>query len=81
VKPGSRKESLRFENDVIVIQVREPAVDGKANDGLVSYLSVTLGIRKSEILIKSGHSARFKRIELPDGAAQKLLEIAKRVSG
>jgi len=78
VKPGSRKETLRIENDVIIIQIKARPVDGKANDALIAYLADILGISKSQIAIKSGHTARLKRIELPDVAAQNLMKLGAR---
>ncbi len=68
VKPGAREtkvESWRDEGTAI-IAVAAPPVDGKANQELLRFLSKQLGIAKSLITIKRGHSGRVKHIELPD---------------
>ena len=76
VRPGSRLESLRLENNMIVVHVKAPATDGKANDALVRYLADRLKVAKSQVVIVSGHTSRFKRIEISEVNANKLMLIA-----
>lgn len=77
VKPGVRKEGVAMENGTLAVRVAAPAVDGKANEALIRLLSEVLAVPKSRIVIRAGHSSRFKRIEMPDDAAKRLLELAK----
>jgi uncharacterized protein YggU (UPF0235/DUF167 family) len=51
---------------VLTVYVRERAVDGAANDGVVAALAAHFGVRKRDVVIVSGHSARLKTIEVPD---------------
>ena len=64
VKPGSRKAPLveELEDGSYLVHVKERAVDGAANQGLVSVLASHFGVSKSAVSIKSGHSARIKRV-------------------
>ncbi len=65
VKPGSRKGPLVEENaDGLTVYVRERAVDGSANDGVVRTLAAHFGVPPRDVEILRGHSARIKRIEV-----------------
>ena len=67
VTPGSRSdEVLGFMDDgeTLRIKLRAPAVDGKANKALVSFLSKRLGVAKSSITILRGEKSRLKRVEI-----------------
>ena len=46
------------------IKLRAPAIDGKANEYLLDYLSRILGIPKSGISLKKGQTSRIKCIEI-----------------
>jgi uncharacterized protein YggU (UPF0235/DUF167 family) len=77
VKPGVRQESMTMENGLIVVRVAAQAVDGKANVALIKLLSSFLDVPKSSIRITAGHASRFKRVELPDDIAKKLMDLVK----
>jgi uncharacterized protein (TIGR00251 family) len=72
VKPGSKKEGIAVVNNEVVVRVHAPAVDGKANEALIRFLSEFLDVAKSQITIVSGHTSRIKRVDIPDLAAGKL---------
>lgn len=76
VKPGSRQNGLKIENNEVVVRIKAPAHEGKANDELVRFLSDVLNVPKSSISIVSGHATPFKRIEVPDSAAIRLRALA-----
>jgi uncharacterized protein (TIGR00251 family) len=69
VKPGSKKGPLveMQEDGGITVFLKERAVDGAANEALIRVLADHFGLRKSEVTIESGHTARIKRIQIPDG--------------
>ena len=48
----------------IVIKIKAPAHDGKANDELIKFLSKKLGLSKSKIQIVSGFTSPFKKLEI-----------------
>ena len=71
VKPNAKSDSIGQSPDgQIWIRISEPAKEGKANDGIIRFLSSYLNISKSNIRIKSGQAGRFKIIEIeaPDHA-------------
>lgn len=65
VKPGSRKGPLvEASGDDLTVFVRERAVDGAANEGVVRALAAHFGIAPRDVSILRGHTARIKRVEL-----------------
>lgn len=70
VKPGSKRGPLvePGPDGLLTVVVRERAVDGAANDGVVAVLAEHLGVRRSEVRIVGGHTARIKTVEVPDHA-------------
>ena len=66
VKPGSRKGPLvePGPDDVLTVYVRERAVDGAANEGVVEALAAHFGVRKRDVVIVSGQAARIKTVEV-----------------
>ncbi len=65
VKPGSRKGPLVEQNaDEVTVYVRERTVDGAANDGVIAALAVHFGVRRRDVTILRGHTARIKRVEV-----------------
>lgn len=67
-KPGSRKGPLVEEgaDGILVVHVRERAVDGAANEGVIGALAAHFGVRRRDVRIVSGHTARIKTIEVED---------------
>ncbi len=68
VKPGSRKGPLVEPGDdgLLTVFVKERAVEGAANDGVVEVIAAHFGVRKSDVRIVSGHNARIKTIEVDE---------------
>lgn len=67
VKPGSRKGPLvETSAGDLVVYVRERAVDGAANSGLVKALAAHFGTAPSRVRVVRGHSSRIKRVEVDD---------------
>jgi uncharacterized protein len=70
VKPNSRVSLLeQGEGGVWVAQLKSPPVDGKANEELLALVARHFGCRKSAVSLKSGASARIKRIRIAAQAA------------
>ena len=46
------------------IFVREPAVEGKANAGVVKILSEHFGVAKTRISLEKGSKSKFKIFEI-----------------
>ncbi len=68
VKPGSRKGPLVEDgpDGLLTVYVTERAVEGAANDGVVAALAQHWGVRKRDVRIVSGHTARVKTVEIDE---------------
>jgi len=67
VKPGSRRGPLvETTDDGLVVHVKERAVDGAANDGVVRALAAHFGVAPRDVTILRGHAARVKRVEVDE---------------
>jgi len=71
VKPGSRKGPLVEETEddpaaSVTVYVRERAVDGAANAGVVAALAAHFGVARSRVTILRGESSRIKRVRIDD---------------
>lgn len=67
VKPNARQCSVSVGLDgQLVVAVRAPATDGKANQELIAVLADYFQVPKSRIQLVKGHTSRHKVIELLD---------------
>jgi hypothetical protein len=80
VKPNQRFDRMEKAGDTWQVRLNAPAVDGKANQRLVDFLSEVLDVSKSKIVLKKGHTARVKCLEIDLNEAlvmNKLNEVIK----
>ncbi len=63
VEPNSKDYGVRYRNDMLIVNVKEPAEKGKANEDLIRYLAERLGVAKGCLRIVSGHKSKLKLIE------------------
>ena len=64
VKPGSRDESLTEQADGSwLARVTALPIDGKANAAVIKLVAAHFGLRKSQVVIKSGASGRMKLVQ------------------
>ncbi|GAB1538569.1 DUF167 domain-containing protein [Scytonema sp. NUACC21] len=65
VKPNSKNQRIEEETDgSLIVHLKSPPVDGKANEELVKLLAKKFDVPKSYIRIKSGLSSRQKLVEI-----------------
>ena len=66
VQPNARRSCWvgMWNGTYYKIALRAPAVDGKANEALIEFLSDVLDVPKSHISIVSGEMSRCKKIEI-----------------
>ncbi len=65
VKPKSSPEGIAGVHDGhLVIRLSAPAVDGRANYALVSYLAKLLRIKRTDVLLVTGEKSRSKLLVL-----------------
>jgi uncharacterized protein len=75
VQPNSSKEGIgEIKNDALVIRLNAPAVEGKANDALIKFLSKRLGIAKSRISIIRGEKNRNKLVSVQGVSPEEIAE-------
>ena len=69
VKPGARVDELVEQDDgTWLARVKAQPVDGKANSAVIALVAAHFGVRKAQVIIKSGASGRLKlvQIDTPD---------------
>ena len=65
VSPGaSRNEITGFRDDILLVKIAAAPEKGKANRVLIDFLSGNLGIRKTDITLLRGETARTKILEI-----------------
>ena len=65
VQPGASRTEVCGEHDGrIKIRLKAPPVDGKANQALCVFLAEAFGVKKSQVVLKSGETSRLKMIEI-----------------
>ena len=66
IKPNSkhREEAVKSSTGEIVIYTKEPAIEGKANQGAIKLLAKYLKVSKSQVELVRGHSSKYKIFEI-----------------
>jgi uncharacterized protein len=67
VKPGSSRVRVggSYGDDrQLVVAVNAPPVDGAANDAVLAAVTEALGVRRRQVVLVSGHTARTKVLEV-----------------
>jgi uncharacterized protein (TIGR00251 family) len=63
VVPGASRSRLAGRlGEVLKVAVAAPPEGGKANAALIEILAAALGVKRSEVVVVSGHGAPLKRI-------------------
>jgi uncharacterized protein (TIGR00251 family) len=75
VQPGAKRTALltRMPGGDWKVAVSAPPVEGRANDAVVELLSDLLGVRRSQVTLVRGASARSKVVEV-DGLSAEAAE-------
>lgn len=72
VKPGSKKGPLVQPSLLgeLLVYVRDPALEGKANKAVVELLAEYYDVPKTRVTILKGHTSKYKVVNIDkDGAA------------
>lgn len=65
VRPRSTQPGVGGSHDgLLVVRVREPAADGRANRGVVEAVAGVLGLSVGSVRISGGRSSRRKVLEI-----------------
>jgi uncharacterized protein (TIGR00251 family) len=64
VRPGSKTEEVGQDGDSLVVKVKEPPREGRANQAVIKLLAAHFGVPQSQVKIISGFKSRSKVIEV-----------------
>ncbi|MBI2602716.1 MAG: YggU family protein [Deltaproteobacteria bacterium] len=65
VQPAAKRTEWAGEHGGrLRVRVASPPVDGAANEALIAFVAKTFGIKKREVTIRKGESARQKTLAL-----------------
>ena len=65
IKPNSKNEKIeKIDGTTLLIAVKEPPINGKANKALVKALAKYFNVSSSAVRIASGHTSKQKIIEI-----------------
>lgn len=68
-QPGAKKTEIVGEyQGCVKIRLSAPAVDNKANRTLLAFVAKALKVKKSQVVLESGHSNRRKRLAVNNAA-------------
>jgi len=76
VQPRASKDEIAGElGGALKVRLRAPAVEDRANEALVEFLSELLKRPRSAVRILSGERSRTKRVEIHGVTRQQILEL------
>ncbi len=64
IKPNQKTDILEKLNEEWIVRVKAPAIDGKANNRLIEFISEVISIPKSKIEIVKGLTSSYKLISI-----------------
>lgn len=79
VQPGAKRSAFDgiWNDSHLKIALQAPAVDGKANEALIDFLSEKLKIKKKNIFIVTGQTSRCKVILIEANDADERSKLEK----
>jgi len=65
VKPRASRAAVGGRHgDALVVQVHEPAVDGRANAACLDTVATAFGVRRRDVVLVSGATSRSKVLDV-----------------
>jgi len=78
VQPRASKDQIAGTIDgALKIRLTAPAVENRANEALIEFLSTLLKTPKSAVRIQSGERGRNKRVEIRGVTGQQVLDLLR----
>ncbi len=84
VKPSSARNSISVEAETksLLVKVKSPPIEGRANKALLEFLAEISGLPKSSFSLRIGGKSRLKLVELRScGAEDFIARILPLLSG
>ncbi len=79
VVPNARRSGADGLHDgALRVRLAAPPVDGKANEALLAWLAEALGLRRRDLALVRGQTARRKWVEI-DAPASSVIETVQRL--
>ncbi|MDP2840613.1 MAG: DUF167 domain-containing protein [Syntrophales bacterium] len=72
VPRASRSEPAGIQDDALKLRITAPPVEGKANEECIRLLAETLGVKKGQVTIISGHASRTKTVAVEGVKAKEI---------
>jgi len=72
VKPGSKSPGVSVDRGRVIVRVRAPAREGKANEACRKALAAALKIAPSRITLMRGATSKEKVFDIEDLTAEEL---------
>ncbi len=66
------------EGEALKVRLNAPPVEGKANEALVRFLAVTFRIKRADVEILRGETARHKLVRVRGVSSSQFSEILKK---
>lgn len=80
IQPGAKKSEITgLHGDALKLRLAAPPVDGKANEALVGFIADRLGLARSAVTLRSGHTSRRKVLEVSGATAQVVERLSQAV--
>lgn len=77
-KPGARQNAITdISEGSVGLQISAPPVDGEANAELVKFISKTLGVRKSDVVLEKGSKSRSKTLIIHGKGEKEVLALIR----
>jgi len=67
VKPNSKFAGVEAVEDHLVVRVKEPPKEGKANQAMIRAVARYYDVPPSDVRLVAGVAGRHKVVEVPDG--------------
>lgn len=64
VTPGAKREKVEEKGETLVLTVREPATQNRANNRVRELIAKRLGVVVGKVRILTGHRSRVKMISV-----------------
>lgn len=64
---------------LLQLRIAAPPVEGAANAALIAFVAKWLGVRKGDVTIRSGETARIKRLKIVGDADALIERIARAI--
>jgi uncharacterized protein (TIGR00251 family) len=70
---SNRDEVVGWRDGALLVRIKAPPVEGKANESLRRFLAAALGVALSDVVVAGGAASRTKRIRIEGLTAEEVL--------